>query len=164
MNGCILIWHRELLLTINWMGEKLNLLIRYYRSSTVVVSTACHHCYDPWVRVGLGDQRAGLSQTCQTKINPKINKHSIWDLCFFTINNASPVSCRKTTRARRIRLHLDHLSKREVLDRFKVLKFTNWFWGFGQMKFLDPTFFHILVASSAQLSNFLFLLYFPFSR
>ena len=26
------------------------------------------------------------------------------------------------------------------------------------------TFFHILVTSSAQLSNFLFLLYFPFSR
>ena len=77
MNGCLRIWHRELLLTINQMGEKLNLLIRYYRSSTVVVSTARHHCYDPWVRVGLGDHRAGLSQTCQTKINPNINKYSI---------------------------------------------------------------------------------------
>ena len=165
MNGCILIWHRELLLTINWMGEKLNLLIRYYRSSTVVVSTARHHCNDPWVRVGLGDHRTGLSQTCQSKINRNINKYSIWHLCFFTINNASPVSCRKTTRARWIRLYLEHLSKKEVLDRFKVLKFTNWFWGtLDSWDFLILTFFHILVASSAQLSNFLFLLYFPFSR
>ena len=43
------------------MGEKLNLLIRYYRSSTVVVSTARHHCYDPWVRVGLRANKAGSS-------------------------------------------------------------------------------------------------------
>ena len=132
MNGCILIWHRELLLTINWMGEKLNLLIRYYRSSTVVVSTARHHCNDPWVRVGLGDHRAGLSQTCQSKINRNINKYSIWHLCFFTINNASPVSCRKTTRARWIRLYLEHLSK-------KVYKLALRY--FGQMRFLDPHLF-----------------------
>ena len=79
------------------MGEKLNLLIRYYRSSTVVVSTARHHCYDPWVRVGLGDHRAGLSRTCQSKINPTQTLTSI----LFDTFASSPLTMRVLSAAER---------------------------------------------------------------
>ena len=77
------------------MGEKLNLLIRYYRSSTVVVSTARHHCYDPWVRVGLGDHRAGLSQLVKQRLT-----QTLTNILFVTFAS-SPLTMRVLSAAER---------------------------------------------------------------